>query len=302
MPDFELSVTIASWNTRKDLKDCLHSLEAIRDELRTEVIVVDNASIDGSADMVERYFPWVRLERMPRNLYFTGAHNHALAIREAPNALLLNSDTVVHPGALLALHEFSKEHGDAGVLGPKLLNPDGSLQYSCRRFPNPVAAMFRNTPLGRMFPNNRYTRDYLMTDWPHDQPRVVDWVSGAALFVTGQAIERAGFLDPHYYMFCEDVDWCHRIGKAGLKVVYVPTSVITHTIGRSTDQAAKKMLVRFHRSMMRFYRVNMLKEIFWPLRPFAYVLAAGALTLRASIFIVKILRDESARRKAKVQS
>lgn len=297
MPDLALSVTIASWNTRTDLQDCLQSLDAVRDELPFEVIVVDNASTDGSPEMIESLFPWVRLLRMPTNLYFTGAHNRALSVRNAPHAFVLNSDTVVHSGALRTLFEYSQAHPEAGVLGPKLLNPDGSLQFSCRRFPNPMAALFRNTVLGRMFPNNRFTREYLMTDWPHDQSREVDWVSGAAMFVTQRAMEQAGLLDPHYFMYCEDVDWCYRIHKSGLKIVYVPQAEVTHAIGRSTDQAAKKMLLRFHASMLRFYRVNMLPELSWPVRPFAYAGAAMALFIRASLFITKILVDEGRRRK-----
>jgi len=272
-------------------------LEAVRDEAPFEVIVVDNASTDGSADMVEKLFPWVRLLRMTTNLYFTGAHNKALSVRNAPHAFLLNSDTVVHRGALKTLMEFSIAHPEAGVIGPKLLNPDGSLQFSCRRFPNPVAALFRNTVLGKMFPNNRFTREYLMTEWSHDTPTEVDWVSGAAMYVTHKAMEQTGLLDPNYVMFCEDVDWCWRIHKAGFKIMYLPQSVITHAIGRSTNQAAKKMLIRFHASMLRFYRVNMLPEMFIICRPFAYLGAATALFARASIFIVKILFDEAARRK-----
>ncbi len=299
MPDLALSVTIASWNTTKDLKDCLASLEVVRDELPFEVIVVDNASTDGSPEMIESLFPWVRLLRMPTNLYFTGAHNRALSVRSAPHAFLLNSDTVVHPGALKTLFEYSVAHPETGVLGPKLLNPDGSLQFSCRRFPNPMAALFRNTWLGRMFPNNRFTREYLMTDWPHDQPREVDWVSGAAMFVTHKAMEEVGLLDPNYFMYCEDVDWCYRIHKAGMKIMYVPQASITHAIGRSTDQAAKKMLLRFHASMLRFYRVNMLPDMFPLLRPFAYMAAASALFMRGGLFIVKILIDEGTRRKVR---
>jgi GT2 family glycosyltransferase len=297
MPDLAFSITIANWNTKKDLQDCLQSLEAVRDEVPFEVIVVDNASKDGSAEMVASLFPWVRLIRMQKNVYFTGAHNHALTIRNAPHAFLLNSDTIVHPGALKTLFEYCITNPDVGVIGPKLLNPDGSLQFSCRRFPNPIATLFRNTVLGKMFPNNRFTREYLMTDWSHDVSREVDWVSGAAMFVTHSAMAKVGFLDPNYGMFCEDVDWCFRVNKAGFKVVYVPQAEITHAIGRSTNQAAKKMLLRFHASMLRFYRVNMLPELFLPLRPLAYVGAAMALFARASIFIVKILFDEAARRK-----
>lgn len=296
MPDFEVSITICSWNTREDLRACLASLEAVRDEASFEVIVLDNNSQDASADMVETTFAWVRLIRAPRNLGFTGGHNQMLGERRAPHALPLNSDTIVHAGALRQLLDYAREHPEAGIIGPKLLNPDGSLQYSCRRFPNPLAALFRNTPLGRLFPNNRFTRDYLMTDWSHDQPREVDWVSGAAFLVRKEVIDKIGTFDPDYFMFCEDVDWCWRTWRAGFKVVYYPMSVITHAIGRSTDQAPNRMIGTFHRSMLRFYRKNMLPEVSPALRPFALAGAALALTLRASLFIAKNKVDVVRRR------
>lgn len=287
MRDLEVSITICSWNTREDLLACLCSLEKAREESVFEVIVVDNNSEDGSPDMVAERFPWVRLERMSRNLGFTGGHNHALAIRQAPHAFLLNSDTIVHPGALRTLLDYNAQHPDAGIIGPKLLNPDGTLQLSCRRFPNPLAALFRNTPLGRLFPNNRFTREYLMQDWTHEEAREVDWVSGAAFLVRGEVIDRVGTLDPEYFMFCEDVDWCFRTWKAGFKVLYLPQCVITHAIGRSTDKAPNRMIGRFHRSMLRFYMKNMLPEVPFLLRPFAVAGAAAAVMLRASYFITK---------------
>jgi GT2 family glycosyltransferase len=296
MPDFDLSVTICSWNTREDLRTCLQSLERLKDEASFETIVVDNNSEDESADMVEEEFPWVRLIRSERNLGFTGGQNLALRERKAGHALLLNSDTIVHPGALAALLDHAAAHPDIGVVGPKLLNPDGSLQLSCRRFPNPVAALFRNTPLGRLFPNNRFTREYLMQDWSHDEPRDVDWVSGAALFARSEFIEKAGVLDPDYFMFCEDVDWCFRAWHAGFRVVYLPSAVITHAIGRSTDKAPNRMIGTFHRSMLRFYRKNMLPKVSPPLRPFALAGAALALSLRAGMFILKNKIDNLRRR------
>lgn len=294
--DLEISVTICSWNTQADLRACLKSLEALRNQTRFEVIVVDNASRDGSPDMVEKEFPWVRLFRMDTNLGFTRGHNLALRERRAPHAFVLNSDTVVHDGALQTLLHFYKDNPECGIIGPKLLNPDGSLQYSCRRFPNPLAALFRNTLLGRIFPNNRFTREYLMTDWNHTEPRDVDWVSGAAFFVSKEFMDRVGLFDEGFGMFCEDVDWCFRAWKHGFHVTYLPTAVVTHAIGRSTDQVANKMIVRFHRSMLRFYRINMLPRTIFLFRPIAYLLAAVALTLRASVFILKNWKDEIIRR------
>jgi GT2 family glycosyltransferase len=298
MPAPDLTVTICSWNTQADLRACLASLEAERTVLDFEVIVVDNASHDGSPDMVEREFPWVRLLRQSENLGFTGGHNLALAERAGRHAALLNSDTVVHPGALRTLLAAMEEPG-VGIVGPKLLNPDGSLQFSCRRFPNPVAAAFRNTALGRWFPNNPYVRDYLMQEFDHTQRRDVDWISGAALFIRKEALDTVGGLDPGLFMFCEDVDLCKRCWDAGWRVVYVPTAVVTHAIGRSTDQVADRMIVRFHRSMLRYYAKHLLPRVWWPLRPLAWLGAAGGLSLRASLFLAKNQLDAIGRRLAR---
>lgn len=296
MPDFDLSITICSWNTLEDTRACLQSLERVRDEAHFEVIVLDNNSEDGSPDMVEQEFPWVRSMRMARNLGFTGGQNEMLENRHGRHALLLNSDTVVHAGAIRTLMIYLEANPDIGILGPKLENPDGSLQFSCRRFPRPAAALFRNTPLGKLFPNNRFTREYLMQDWQHDQPRDVDWVSGAALLAREELIAKIGFLDPEYFMFSEDVDYCWRAHEADFRVVYLPTAVITHAIGRSTDKAPNRMIGRFHRSMFRFYRKNMLPKIALPLRPFALAGAGAALLARASLFITKNKIDEVRRR------
>jgi GT2 family glycosyltransferase len=279
MPGLDLSVTICSWNTQSDLRSCLESLGEALQESNFEVIVVDNNSEDGSPNMVACEFPWVRLERMSTNLGFTGGHNHALAIRSGRHALLLNSDTVVHPGAIPTLMNYLADHPKVGILGPKLLNPDGSLQMSCRRFPNPIAALFRNT-----------------SDWSHDEAREVDWVSGAGFLVRDKVMAKIGFFDPEYFMYCEDVDWCFRTWEAGYTVMYLPSAVITHAIGRSTDKAPNRMIGRFHRSMFRFYRKNMVPKLPLPLRPFALAGAAVALSLRGGLFVTKN-RWENYRRK-----
>ncbi len=296
MTDFDLSVTICSWNTIHDLRACLASLRECQDEGNFEVVVVDNASSDGSADMVAEEFPEFRLLRQTSNLGFTGGHNLAISQRRGRDVALLNSDTVVHKGAIRTLTAYFAEHPEAGIIGPKLLNPDGSLQFSCRRFPNPVAAAFRNTVLGRLFPNNRYVRDYLMQDWPHEQPRDVDWLSGAALFARGEVVDKVGVLDDSLFMFCEDVDWCKRTWQAGWKVVYVPQAVVTHAIGRSTDQVANKMIIRFHRSMFRYYLKHDVRSAFVLWRPFLALAALMALSLRALGFLAKNWRDALRRR------
>jgi GT2 family glycosyltransferase len=287
MPDFDLSVTICSWNTVNDLRACLQSLRDSRDEGSFEVVVVDNASEDFSADMVEKEFPEFRLLRQYKNLGFTGGHNLAIRERRGRDVALLNSDTVVHKGAIRSLIAFMEATPEVGIVGPKLLNPDGSLQMSCRRFPNPVAAAFRNTWLGRLFPNNRFTREYLMADFQHDQVREVDWVSGAAMFIRGEVIEKVGALDDKFFMYCEDVDLCKRAWDAGWKVAYLPEAVITHAIGKSSDQAPNRMIARFHLSMLRYYTKHVVSKQLFVVRPFTWLFAAAALGTRATIFYIK---------------
>jgi len=299
MSDLELSVTICSWNTSEDLRACLQSLEEAQDEARFEVIVIDNNSEDGSPDMVQQSFPWVRLFRMSTNLGFTGGHNFAIEKRAAGPVFLLNSDATVHPGAIRSMLDYVEANPKAGIVGPKVLNPDNTLQLSCRRFPNPLAALFRNTFVGKLFPKNRFTREYLMLDWTHDGPREVDWVSGCAFLAREEVIRDVGVLDPEYFMFCEDVDWCFRTWKGGYKVIYLPDAVVTHAIGRSTDKAPNRMIGRFHRSMLRFYQKNMLPEVFLPLRPLALTGAAFALGVRASLFIAQNKLDKIKRNRQK---
>jgi len=283
--EFDVTISICSWNTVDDLRVCLTSLAAIREEANFEVFVVDNNSEDGSAEMVEAEFPWVRLERSATNRGFTGGHNHAAELRRGEHLFPLNSDAVVRPGAVRELLNYLAANPEVGIVGPRLLNPDGSLQFSCRRFPNPVAALFRNTPLGKLFPKNRFTRDYLMQEWNHDGPREVDWVSGAAFIIRGELIRRIGLFDPEYFMFCEDVDLCWRAWKAGSKVHYFPSPTVVHAIGHSTDKAPNRMIGRFHRSMFRFFAKNRVPELPILARPFALAFAATALLVRASVFV-----------------
>ena len=262
----DLSVCIVNWNTSRDLERALGSLAQGGRGLEYEIIVVDNRSRDDSVRMVKERFPQVQLICNQANLGFAAANNQAIAQSKGDFVLLLNSDTLVHPGALARLVEFMRDHPDCAVAGAKLLNRDGSLQFSCRRFPRMMAGFFRKVPLGRLLPENRYNREYLMSDWDHNQVREVDWVSGAAACLRREAIKDVGPLDEGYYMYCEDVDWCWRARQRGWKVYYVPEAVITHYIGRSSDQRPLAMVLRFHDSMIRFYWKHYAVQYRWPLR------------------------------------
>lgn len=268
----DLSVIVLSWNTRLLLKNCLESLFAQSGALTFEVIVADNASEDGSREMVQALFPQVKLVVNSNNVGFGAGNNAALPSATGRYVMFLNSDTVTTEGALAALVRFADSSPDIGIVGPKLLNGDGSLQYSCRRYPNLGAGFFRSTPLGRLFPKNRFAADYMMTDWDHATPMDVDWVSGAALMMRRTLIDQIGCFDEAFYMYCEDVDLCWRANHALLpadapsqegqtslagrhwRVAYYPDSVIYHLIGKSSDQAPTRMTYEFHKSQYLFYK------------------------------------------------
>jgi GT2 family glycosyltransferase len=250
----QVSACIVSWNVREDLLACLESLRAGVGDLRAEVIVVDNASTDGSVEAARQRYPHVKLIPNEVNRGFAAGSNQALAAASGQFLLLLNPDTLVPPGALAELHRFACRHPEAGIIGPKLVNPDGSLQPSCRRFPRPKAALFRHTFLGRLFPRNRWSAEYVMADWDHTEPREVDWVSGACMLIRREVYEAIGPLDEGFFWGSEDVDYCFRAHRAGHKVLYAPTPAIVHRIGASTNQVPIRTFVNFHRSMNRLYR------------------------------------------------
>ncbi len=220
-----------------------------------DVVVVDNASSDASAEMVKTEFPDVRLIEAGANLGFSGGNNLSYADLDAPYSLLLNSDATLRPGSLSTLLRFADANPQAGIIGPKVLNPDGSLQYSCRRWPTFAAGVFRNVYLGKLFPGNRPASDYLMQDFDHAHTRDVDWVSGCALLIRRDCLEKIGPLDDKtFFMYCEDMDWCLRAHQADFRVVYYPDSQVTHAIGRSSDKAADRMIWEHSRSMWKFFR------------------------------------------------
>lgn len=279
----DLSIIVLNWNTADETLACLESIYSRTVRHAVEVIVVDNASSDRSREVVAEKYPKAKLVVHSTNLGFCAGNNRAIPATRGRYVLFLNSDTVVTEGALDRLVDFADSQADIGIVGPKLLNLDGSLQYSCRRFPNLGAGMFRNTPLGRLLPKNRYTIDYLMSDWDHASVRDVDWVSGAALLIRREALDELGGFDEAFYMYCEDVDLCYRAHRAHWRVIYFPESVIYHIIGRASNKVPTRMTYMFHRSMYRFYRKHYAKTTPFYVRP---IILPG-LALRASGQLVK---------------
>jgi len=251
----DLSIVIVNWNTRDLLEGCLRSVFDNADGLDVEVFVVDNASTDGSAGMVAREFPDARLIVNAENLGFARANNQAISMSAGRLVMLLNPDTVVLPGALSKLMVFLDDTPDAGAVAPKLYNPDGSLQYSLRRFPGTLTA-FTENPVLRDVPIIKGAAECArLAGWEHNVAAPVEQPMGAALMVRSEVIDKVGLLDERYHMFFEDVDWCYQIKRAGWKIYYVPEAGITHYGGQS---AAKRADVgdRFYESLMMYYRKN----------------------------------------------
>jgi len=259
----ELSIVIVNWNTRDMLRECLLSLFAACHRWpKFEIIVVDNASSDDSVAMVRADFPEVILVENKTNLGFGGGNNVGFARSTGKIIATINSDTQVLSDALEVICAYFASNEKTGAVAPKLLNTDGSVQLSCRRFPGFMTALFnRYSLLTRLFPNNAWSRDYLMSDCGHESSMDVDWVSGAALFVRREVYDSLGGFDEDYFMYSEDVDWCYRIHRAGWRVAYVPEAALIHHIGTSTGHAPFRMVWQRHRSMWLFYRKHYSADI-----------------------------------------
>jgi N-acetylglucosaminyl-diphospho-decaprenol L-rhamnosyltransferase len=255
----DLSVVILSWNVRNLLRQCLQSVFSDgkpmgeRRSLLTEVIVVDNASSDDSADMVRAEFPLARLIVNAANRGYTGGNNDGIAAAAGRYVLILNPDAQVVGDALATLVEYADAQPDVGVVGPQLLNPDGSIQSSRRRFPTLATGLFESTWLQSLAPRSVLS-SYYVQDRPDDVTQEVDWLVGACLLVRREVIQQVGALDEGFFMYSEELDWCRRIKQAGWKVVYLPAAQVIHHIGKSSDQVAAQRHIYFQTSKVRYFR------------------------------------------------
>jgi GT2 family glycosyltransferase len=253
----QLSIIIVSWNTRDLLERCLASVredsraaQAVGLAVGLEVIVVDNASVDGSSEMVRERFPEVRLIESRQNLGFARANNVAFRQCTGQYVLLLNPDTEVRPGALAALLRFMDGRPEAGAAGARLLNPDSSLQPSCDRAPTLSREFWRLLHLDNLWPYAVYR----MHEWPWDANREVDVACGACLILRREALREVGLLDEDYFIYSEEVDLCRRLRERGWRIFWVPSASVVHYGGQSTRQAASAMFLRLYQGKVLYFR------------------------------------------------
>ena len=249
----DLSVVIVSWNTRDLLGACLQSIDNGRGALNVEVIVVDGGSSDGTPDMLTKEYPWVRLIARSDNVGFPKGNNIGLAEAQGRLLLLLNPDTEIEGEALSTMAHYLDTHGDVGIVGAKLLNPDGSIQSSRRRFPSLATGFFESTWLQPIAPNSLMER-YYAADLPDNVVSEVDWLVGACLMTHRAVLEDVGVMDEAYFMYSEELDWCRRVKEAGWKVVYLPEARIVHHVGKSSEQAVTERHINYQRAKLRYFR------------------------------------------------
>lgn len=251
----DLSVVTVSYNTRELLRECLDSVVSTLASAAVdyEVLVVDNASGDDSPTMVYEAFPEARLIANAENRGFAAASNQGIQESSGRCVLLLNPDTVVKPGALDLMRGALEAQSEVGAVGPKLLYPHGGLQHSAFTFPTLTMVFLDFFPLHHQLLDSGLNGRYPRRWYEGRDPFPIDHPLGAALMVKRSVVEEVGLLDERFYMYCEEVDWCMRIKKAGWTILCVPQAEVVHHVAQSTRQLEARMYVELHRSRYRLY-------------------------------------------------
>jgi N-acetylglucosaminyl-diphospho-decaprenol L-rhamnosyltransferase len=243
LPD--VTAIIICHDVREEVLTCLASLEAHAGRLRAELIVVDNASSDGTVEAVESAYPHCRTVRLDRNEGLP-ARNHGLRRARGRYRMFIDSDAVLCPGALPTLVRVLEENPRIGLVGPRLVYPDGRLQLSTRRYPPLLLPILRRPPLGRVFEHRAMIRRHLMADDPHDRRRRVEYVIGACQVFSAEAQRVAGEIDRHMWFGPDDADWCFRIRSAGYDIVYVPEAEVVHDYRRTSASSPVSIFALRH--------------------------------------------------------
>jgi N-acetylglucosaminyl-diphospho-decaprenol L-rhamnosyltransferase len=253
-PAAALAVVIVNYNTGEWLTRCLRSLEACRGELAVDILVIDNDSRDDSVDMAMAAVPGARLVRNDTNRYLSPAWNQGAALTDAPHLLFLNPDTEWFHGTLADFVRVARAHPNAGLVGPMVRNPDGTVYASGRRFPSVVDAV-GHAFVSLVHRDNAFTRRYHMDGWDRTTEREVDWVSGCCMLIPRVAFDAVDGFDEGFPLYAEELDIATRLRDAGWSVVFTPEVEITHAVGVSTggDRRPHRLVVMHSYSLFRYY-------------------------------------------------
>jgi len=293
----DVSVIIVNWNTKELLRDCLSSACENAGDIDYEIIVIDNASADGSAEMVKNDFRQVILIENSENRGFAAANNQGIAVAKGRYVLLLNSDTVVLDNAIANTVRFADENPQAAVTGCRVLNPDRTLQRTCFMFPSVLNMLLSSTYLYKLFSKNRFFGREQMTWWDRNDVRPVDVVTGCFMLVRREAIEQVGMMDEQFFMYGEETDWCYRFREKGWKVIFAPVGQIIHFGGQSTAQKPVAMIVQLRLSILKFMK----KHYGWPSHLIARFLVALFFALRLPVWFAMSFLRPAARSEAAIK-
>lgn len=271
----DISIIIVSWNSRKYLLQCLNSLSRERTNLKIETIVVDNASTDGSPQAVSEFFPEVKLVLSNTNQGFARANNMGIRLSTGKYVCLINSDVLVLEGCLPRMFNYMESHPLAGVLGPMALNPDMTLQRTCRKFPSLAGSFFSALGLSEF------------TYLPHDGVRDVEVLSGFFMMVRRDALNQIGLLDGRFFFYAEDKDWCKRFRDAGWKIVYYPDSKAIHYGGSSSAAAPVKYYIEMHRANLQYWEKHRGIPAKWLYLAIIFIHQAVRLIKGSALYLLK---------------
>lgn len=249
-----VSILIVSWNTRQHLAACLDSIRTSNPYCVEEIIVVDNASADGSPEMVEQNYPEVTLIRSGANLGFAQGNNLAMSRARGSMFALVNSDALVHPGCLETLTQYLNKHADVALVGPRVTGGDGQLQRSCRHLPGLWNTLCRALALDRVFAARGIFSGYEVSPAEHETLREAEVLSGCFCVARRSAVEQIGGLDEQFFFYGEDIDWCRRFKRAGWKLVFIPQATATHFGGGSTSKAPLRFSVEILKATLKYWR------------------------------------------------
>ena len=251
----DLSCIIVNYKNSEPLKESLASIYQTVQGIDFEVIIVDNSENDLGLQPLKELYPKAQFISNSSNVGFSKANNQAAKIAQGNILIFLNPDTILSEQAIYSMYKYYCSHKETGVLGPKVVNPEGSLQYSCRRYPTLWTGLFnRYSILSQLFPENRYTRQYLMRDFDHNEIRQVDWLSGCCLMVSKNTFENSHGFDENYFLFNEDVDLCRTIKQAGKEVTYFPEATIIHQVSTSNSKTTARIIIQRHLGMMHYFK------------------------------------------------
>jgi GT2 family glycosyltransferase len=252
----DVSIIIVNWNTRDVLRDCLKSIYQQTNKCDFEIIVVDNASSDGSAQMVKSEFENVFLIENMQNRGYAGAANQGILIAKGRYALILNSDIIIYDGAIDKVVEYADFRDDAAIVTCQVLQDQNTVQMTCFRFPSVLNLLLSASGLAKLFEYNKFLGRELMLWWKRDSTHEVDAASGMFLLVRRKAIEEVGMFDESFFLYYEETDWCRRFSDAGWKIIFWPQAKILHIHGgsQSSSQKAAEMFAQQRKSMLIYFR------------------------------------------------